>query len=205
MDCNKAKKMIPLYMDGMLDEKELQNIAEHLQFCGDCKAIHHDLFEIGLKLNEAPEIVIPSNFHWKIPENPLLQEVKPASNFDETKKRKSWNFNWKTLSAIAAVLLISVALSSEMIDIGTIQPGQPGDTPAMTRIEKYGLEIPWEDVKTLEEEEVYYIKQLQSRYDTEVQIEDSYKDEAGIWYFTLKVEDTLYKYEGKGGEIWAEK
>jgi hypothetical protein len=36
----------------------------------------------------------------------------------------------------------------------------------------------------------------------ETNIEASNKDAEDIWHFTIKVQETIYKYEGKGGEIW---
>ena len=38
MDCHKAKKLIPLYLDHELSETDYQQVKKHLQNCADCQS-----------------------------------------------------------------------------------------------------------------------------------------------------------------------
>jgi len=229
MDCKKAKDMIPLYMDDMLEEKEMQEVVVHLLLCSECKRIHNDLSLISKKLQEAEPVIIPEGFKWKVleadrrtDENERLvldennidvnerlvldknDEKERKGSKDIKHKKNSKMLNWRTFSAIAAVLVISIVLSSDMIEMGTIPPEESGDMMTMARLETPDDEILWKEVENIDDEESYYIKQLQKQLGMEIQIEDSNKDSEDIWHFTIKVNETIYKYEGKGGEIWIE-
>ncbi len=216
MDCKQAKDMIPLYMDDMLEEKEMQEVVVHLLLCSECKHIHNDLSLIMKKLQEAEPVTIPEGFNWKVPEEvevsaeteKLVLDENDKDDGEERKgrkvKRNSNMRNLRTFSAIAAVLVISIFLSSDMIEMGTIPPEESGDMMTMARLETHDDEILWKDVENIDGEESYYIKQLQNQLGMEIQIEDSNKDAEDVWHFTIKVGETIYKYEGKGGEIWIE-
>ena len=69
MDCKMIIEKIPLYMDDMLDEKEMQEVFAHLQFCSECKEIYNDLSIISRELKEIEAVTIPENFKWKISES----------------------------------------------------------------------------------------------------------------------------------------
>lgn len=191
-------------MDDMLEEKEMQEVAKHLEFCGECKAVHHDLSLISQKLKETPPITIPEDFNWKNRDKDGATNVIQGAVGDNRKKRRSLGLNWRTFSAVAVVLVISIALTSGIIEMGTIIPEESEDMMTMTRLESHDEEILWKDVQTIEDEEGYYIKQLQAELGQEIEIETSNKDQENNWHFTIKVNETVYKYQGKGGEIWIE-
>lgn len=200
-----AIEKIPLYMDDMLEEKEMQEVVVHLLVCNECKRIHNDLSQISQKLKDIDPVSIPDSFHWEIPvddrKNKVGESVETEKQLvNDNKKRKA--LSWRTFSAIAAVLVISIALSSEMIDFGTVPAEEPDNMVSMARMETHDEEILWKDIKNIEDEENYYIKQIQNQLGQDIQIETSNKDAEEKWHFTIRVNEILYKYEGKGGEIW---
>lgn len=216
MDCKTAKEMIPLYMDDMLEEKKMQEVVVHLLLCSDCKGVHNDLIQISKELQDAEPVIIPKSFKWKIPEEERITDVSQAiigdknkeKNKDKNKEKnkeetnRSRVFNWRTFSAIAAILVISLALSSEMIDFGASSPDEAGEVMTMTRMENHDEEMLWEDVKSPEDEENYYIGLIENQLGQEFLIDETIKDAEDIWHFTIIINDIIYKYEGKGGEIW---
>lgn len=204
-------------MDDMLEEKKMQEVVVHLLLCSDCKRVHNDLILISKQLQGADPVTIPKSFKWELPEADRITDVRESQVSDKKKeknkgkskdgKSKPAIFNWRTFSAIAAVLVISLALSGEMIEFGTSNPDETGDLMTMARMETYDKEMLWEDVQNPEDEENYYIGLIQAQLGQDVlidetNIEASNKDAEDIWHFTIKVQETIYKYEGKGGEIW---
>lgn len=204
MDCKIVKEMIPLYMDGILTEKEMEDVASHLQHCHECKAIHQDLFKIENELKSIPTVRIPEDFQWKVSGIDETSEISNESRVDIVDKRKNNKLNWKIISTIAAVLVISIALSSEVIEMETILAEEPENMISMARLDTYNEAILWEDVENVYDEEKYYNKLIQDKLGPEIGIEDSYKDAEDTWYFTVISGDIIYKYKGKGGEIWIE-
>ncbi len=66
MNCNEIKKLIPLYIKGMV-EKEISNkIEKHLKECTDCAKAYEFEQKVSLGLDDffanVPEIVTPSPF-----------------------------------------------------------------------------------------------------------------------------------------------
>lgn len=213
MDCKTAIKMIPLYMDDMLEEKKMQEVVVHLLLCSDCKRVHNDLILISKQLQEAEPVTIPKSFKWELPEEERITDDNKDGIIDENKgknkdgKNRPAVFNWRTFSAIAAVLLISLALSGEMVEFGTSNPDETGDVMTMARMETHDEEMLWQDVQTPEDEENYYIGLIQDQLGHDVlidetNIETKNREAEGIWHFTIKVQENIYKYEGKGGKIW---
>lgn len=192
-------------MDDMLDEKEMQEVFAHLQFCSECKEIYNDLSIISRELKEIEAVTIPENFKWKISESDRKNSGEKSSTAEKTtqgNKKIKPAFNLRTFSAIAAVLVIGIVISSEMIDFGSVPTEESKEMVSMARMEAHDEELLWEDVNNIEDEEDYYTKQIQKQLGQDAQIETSKKDEEGNWHFAIRVKETLYEYEGKGGEIW---
>lgn len=192
-------------MDDMLDEKEMQEVSAHLQFCSECKEIYNDLSIISQRLKDIEAVTIPENFIWKIPESDMKNNVDKSFTSEKTEDKKLKRkpaFNLRTFSAIAVVLVIGIVLSSEMVDFGSVPTEESKEVVSMARMEAHDEELLWEDVKTIEDEKNYYKKQIQKQWGQDVQIVNSNKDAEGNWHFIIRVNETLYEYEGKGGEIW---
>lgn len=192
MDCSKIKEMIPLYMDNMLNEEEMSEITQHLQLCGDCNKVHDEISRITGKLNEIPSLTIPSEFQWKVPQNHIVEKIKKNRASDKGDKRKFLGMGWRTFSSVAAVLVLSVMLSSGVIEMGTLPPEEPGAMMSMARSEDSDKEIIWKDVQNIKDEEAYYTKKLYDKLGPEIQIEASNKDDQGLWHFSVRVDQGKY-------------
>jgi hypothetical protein len=77
---------------------------------------------------------------------------------------------------------------------------QPGDVMAIAGMENEPED--WDGVKGTPEEENYYLEVLKRQDGRDFTIENSFKDEEGVWHFLVQYDEEALYYEGKDGEIW---
>ena len=63
MKCGWVEDLIPEYFDGILDQYQLDLVAQHLENCGDCK-LELDAIDRLLDLVDNVEIEYPSAMKW---------------------------------------------------------------------------------------------------------------------------------------------
>lgn len=108
--CDKAKKMLSLYIDDELSKSQKKYVAEHLLNCADCRQEYDHLKFIVSELNVTPIQPLPLDFKEKL-HNRLVMESSVA-------KKKPLNL--KMYSSIAAGLILTV-----LIGTGYYQRFQP--------------------------------------------------------------------------------
>ncbi len=76
----------------------------------------------------------------------------------------------------------------------------PGDVIAIAGMENERAE--WDEVQGTPEEENYYLDVLKSQDTREFTVENSFRDEEGVWHFLVQYDEETLFYEGKDGELW---
>ena len=115
MDCQRTKKLINPYIDGMLDKDAATKIKAHLQTCPDCKKEYLELKEIISSLNilSAQSRPAPATLNQNIMTKIVQQEVRVKSSWiDDFKKRisipkLSFRFVSSAVAATAAVIFFT--------------------------------------------------------------------------------------------------
>ena len=102
MKCKEIQDLIPLYLKGMLTEKEQQEVLKHIENCNECKKA----LELELEITKGIEDMLTNEY----------KEISPLTySFVENSKtayENKFGFNaFKKLTfAFAATILISFAL-----------------------------------------------------------------------------------------------
>jgi len=78
MNCNAVREALPLYLDNMLSEVQVEMVEEHLMLCDECKAVLNDLKQLRSILSVVPEVYIPDSFDGKL-RNALQETVQETS------------------------------------------------------------------------------------------------------------------------------
>ena len=109
---------IALFIDDALEEGERAEVEKHLASCSICTDYAADLREAKATIAEMNPAVLPDRFELKM--KAALQK--------ETKKTGLFRFNWKSMGALAAVLMIGFfSYSMLMNDLaGSQTPGESG-------------------------------------------------------------------------------
>ncbi len=110
MDCQKIQKLIPLYLDANLEDRESQTVREHLKDCPHCQN-ELDLFEKSWDLLSKWEDVEPdpgytSRFWTRLSSERAWHE-QLLVNFKEFFAMKKRPLAWATASVAAIVCALT--------------------------------------------------------------------------------------------------
>ncbi len=114
--CHKMEKLIPLYLEGSLSEKERREVEEHLSLCSTCRASLRQWQRCFILLRGAPRLTAPPG---------LWEKVRRAYKHRE-ERRFYPKARWIWLPAtfvLTAVLLVILWTSRNLV--------QETPTPAM--------------------------------------------------------------------------
>lgn len=106
-ECEKIRKLLPLYVDSMLSDKETDEVIKHLDECPDCKSEYNYLRAIIGTAKEIPERELSSDFHKN-----LMEKVKIKAH----KKKKSYI----TLRHISAGIAAAAVIAISFVALGEI-------------------------------------------------------------------------------------
>ena len=109
MDCDYAKKLISLYIDNEMDEKERSEFEEHISSCEACRNELNAISETVKLLRSIPQVELPSSFKKELHEK--LVKVKEEEN--RNRRRGLFfirNSYLKAVSTIAAGAFVIFAL-----------------------------------------------------------------------------------------------
>lgn len=81
MNCNAVREALPLYIDNMLSEIQVEMVEEHLAVCDECTSALNDLKQLKSIMAVVPELYIPDSFHERL--RKALQETTQETS--ETK------------------------------------------------------------------------------------------------------------------------
>ncbi len=105
--CDKYLDNISLYIDDMLDEKEVEELKNHLKNCDECNQIYENMLFIKNSLSDIDDIDTPENLHANIMNNIDTVKNKTTQN---TKKGKIIPINFGKqlvfVASIAAFLMV---------------------------------------------------------------------------------------------------
>jgi len=114
MDCEKAKTLVPGYLDGELSEGQASPLRQHLMECSGCRVVVQD--EKGLKdwfvQDAAPSV--PEGFAARVARRAMAgdtgeRDVLTPASPPEAKSDNVVNFVMQ-LTAMAATLLIALSI-----------------------------------------------------------------------------------------------
>lgn len=115
MSCEKYRELISLYIDKLLNKEEVEELEKHFSHCPECKKEYEELKSIRKLLSETEDVSLPSGFKKELHDKLLRvsqedndENMKEMSFKDNIKKVRNKRFNWKILSAIAAILLLII-------------------------------------------------------------------------------------------------
>lgn len=98
--CKDILNLIPLYIDGLLDEKDASIVKEHIDQCPNCKKEADLMLSIMTKTKELPEVKVTPYFSAKVTAKAKLQKAK--------KQRTVLLHRISSGVAVAAVLALCV-------------------------------------------------------------------------------------------------
>lgn len=110
MNCKKVQKLIPVYMDAQLEDKELRTVREHLKDCPHCQK-ELDLFEKSWELLSNWKDVEPSpgyiNRFWArlSLERPWYEQL--LLNLKEVFVMKKKTLAWGAVSMVIIVCVLT--------------------------------------------------------------------------------------------------
>lgn len=110
--CEDARERMSYYLDGILADEEILEFEAHLSICADCRKEVDQLSQLVGILNEIPEVPVPDRFELNF-KRALHNEIAAQKTEKNTVKR----WHWKSMSAVAAVMVIGV-LSYGMLQNG---------------------------------------------------------------------------------------
>lgn len=100
-DCETIQKQIPLYIDNMLADEELDSVQEHIEGCDACRREFALMQSILAKVAALPEPELSEDFHERFVESLQKEASKP---------KISVVIPWKKVTGFAAAAAV-VALS----------------------------------------------------------------------------------------------
>lgn len=122
MRCEKVQRMISLWLDGMLSEKEEQEMMAHLQNCERCKQVWDKWQKIRAMLRSYPSITLSPEFDRKILSRLKTRKV-PAPPIPS-----HWLTNPAFRIASSAIGgLVVMALTLLMLMLPSKEPSKPSE------------------------------------------------------------------------------
>ncbi len=106
-ECEKIRKLLPLYIDNMLSDKECDEVLKHLDKCPDCKNEYNYLKAIIGTARKIPQKELSPDFHKN-----LMEKVKTKSH----KKKK----HYITLRHISAGVAVAAVIAISFVALGEI-------------------------------------------------------------------------------------
>lgn len=106
-ECEKIRKLLPLYIDNMLSDKDGDDILKHFDKCPDCKIEYNYLKAIIGTAKEIPQKELSSDFHKN-----LMEKVRIQSH----KKKKPYI----TLRHISAGVAAAAVIAISFVALGEI-------------------------------------------------------------------------------------
>lgn len=106
-ECEKIRKLLPLYIDSMLSDKETDEVIRHLDKCSDCRNEYNYLKAIIGTTKEISEKEVPKDFHKN-----LMEKVKSE---DHKKKKR-----YITLRHISAGVAAAAVIAISFVALGEI-------------------------------------------------------------------------------------
>lgn len=119
MSCEEVRERMSYYLDETLPQEELEAFKAHLSGCAGCREELEQLKEIICLLSEIPESPVPDRFDLEF-RRALKNEINGQSEANDSNKKK--RPAWKSMSAVAAVLVVGVlsfAMLNDGLSIGT--------------------------------------------------------------------------------------
>lgn len=150
MKCEKAKDLISLYIDGMLNKKDETELLKHLEGCSECEEELKEMTFIKELMNEEPLMALPDTFEQNL-HLKLVEENYNRENVKESKVVSILDFfkhHQKSIAGVAAMFLLAAitVTSMNLYDGMGVDVSREGGSPA---VQQNGLASP--DVMMAEE------------------------------------------------------
>jgi len=117
MNCNEIKDMLPLYIDGELEDTEKKLVEEHIEKCENCKKELEEYKKIIYMLQNMTEEEPPKGYCKRLHEKLLKTKVE---------KKISTRSRWIKYGSIAAafVLVVSVIYTTSNFRMGSMNKSE---------------------------------------------------------------------------------
>jgi anti-sigma factor RsiW len=107
MKCKKARKLLSLYIDNMLDESKTKKVEKHLSACGDCRKEYNEINEALDLLGQAEMVPVPEAFQFRL-KNALKEEKRKMVEEGVIVGKPSVKHKWRVITSVAAVFAVAV-------------------------------------------------------------------------------------------------
>jgi len=139
MDCQKIQKLIPLYLDSDLEDRQLQTIKEHLKECPHCQR-ERDFFEKSWDLLSEWEDIEPNPGYkfrfWTRLSSERAWYEQPLLNIKEFFATKKRLLTWATVSVVIIVCVLTFSNYPMTIDTdNTLTAMEPQDLELLAELE----------------------------------------------------------------------
>lgn len=98
--CHKYKDLMSLYIDGLLQDGEKQELEQHIEDCPYCAQELKELKQVVERIQSEPQIELPENFH-----NEFMSKLKREVQRDKTKSRI---INYRAYAGAAAGFILTI-------------------------------------------------------------------------------------------------
>lgn len=129
MKCTEIKELLSLYIDGMLDEGERQELEAHLSACPDCRKEYEELAEMVALLGQAGTVPVPDVFHFRL-KKALKEETQNMIDAGIISRPSKKKHQWRIITSIAAVFAVGILSFGLYHDVLGNLPGTGGGEQA---------------------------------------------------------------------------
>ena len=108
MKCSEIRELLSLYIDNMLEESLIDEVAAHIAACPECKSEYEELIAMTRMLKELPETKLPSDFDRRLHEALSAQtpEAAAENEYQVVKvSKKKWR---RKISSICAIFVVGI-------------------------------------------------------------------------------------------------
>jgi hypothetical protein len=112
----KAKKLLPAYLDGELDEKLRQDLEKHLAACAKCRAELESFKQFSARVHEISPVESKPEPFWQAQKDKILQGMQePESAVTGKEKKKSSSpapvSRWEWVTAVCSLVILAAAFA----------------------------------------------------------------------------------------------
>ena len=135
MKCSEIRELLSLYIDNMLEESLIDEVAAHIAACPECKSEYEELIAMTRMLKELPETKLPSDFDRRLHEALSAQtpEAAAENEYQVVKvSKKKWR---RKISSICAIFVVGIFVFAMYNNIDQLILGNDAERMASSKLE----------------------------------------------------------------------
>jgi len=133
MKCSKAHKLISLYIDGALPERDVKTFEDHMKACHKCRAEFEEGMELHNLFTSAEKFETPFGFHNRVMANIYLGKIRETARIPVLVR---------LMEAVAIVIVIAFGILSGGLVTKGYSPDKARDAMASLSLDIFDAAPP---------------------------------------------------------------